>query len=98
MDSKLLRRNDSNTSSLSKNTEDVLKKLQSVGLNPNYYNTLESAADGVVKIVENLRGDLADPPHHVQCLVLQKLGVEGHVKDGIKPKLRLVSIKDHEDC
>lgn len=52
--------------------------LHRIGLNPQYYQTLEMAVMGATETVADLRQQLADPPADVQEAVLHKLGlVEG---------------------
>ena len=82
--------------SLTVETAEQLRKLQRVGLHPEYYDTLDKAIDGCIKIIESLRADLADPPHHVQCRVLRKLGIDGYTEDG-ESKLKLVNIGQTAD-
>lgn len=55
----------------------ALAILKSCGLHGNFYDDIEEAAKGVRDIIRTLRQDLADPPHDIQCRVLEKLGVEG---------------------
>jgi hypothetical protein len=70
----------------------ALSVLQSCGLSPRYYDTVEKAAEGVSDIISSLRADLHDPPHDIQCAVLRKLGVEGFTKEGVAPTHQLIPL------
>jgi len=47
--------------------------LCKIGLNPNYYKTLEHAIQGAHSLVESLRANLADPDAALQEACLRKL-------------------------
>jgi hypothetical protein len=70
----------------------ALSVLQSCGLSPRYYDTVEKAAEGVRDIIRSLRAGLHDPPHDIQCAVLRKLGVEGFTKEGVAPTYKLIPL------
>lgn len=71
----------------------ALEILHSCGLHPDFYDTLEKAAEGVKDTISNLRDDIADPPSDVQSAVLRKLGVEGHT-EGEPATCRIVSVEN----
>lgn len=54
-------------------SEKALRILQKVGLHPEVYDTVDRAALGVAETVKSLRKDLANPPHHLQCRVIDGL-------------------------
>lgn len=58
----------------------VLEILWSCGLHPKYHPDLKTAAEGVRETIRQLRRDLSDPTHDIQCQVLEKLGVDGFAK------------------
>lgn len=57
-------------------------KLCSVGLHPLHHETPEKAAEAVCEMIAYFRRENLDPPHHLQCAVLRKLRVFGHMEEG----------------
>lgn len=57
-------------------------KLCSVGLHPLHHDTPEKAAEAVCEMISRFRREGFDPPHHLQCAVLRKMRVFGHMEEG----------------
>lgn len=57
-------------------------KLCSIGLHPLHHETPEKAAEAVCEMIAYFRRENLDPPHHLQCAVLRKLRVFGHMEEG----------------
>lgn len=57
-------------------------KLCSIGLHPLHHETPEKAAEAVCEMIAHFRRENLDPPHHLQCTVLRKLRVFGHMEEG----------------
>ena len=62
--------------------EAIRVKLCSAGLNRGFYDTPEKAVEGCLSVIEALRRESSDPPHHMQCAVLRKLRVYGFMEEG----------------
>lgn len=57
-------------------------RLCSIGLHPLHHETPEKAAEAVCEMIAYFRRENLDPPHHLQCAVLRKLRVFGHMEEG----------------
>ena len=62
---------------LTKERDEALTTLWSIGLLPSQHDTLSKAAGAALGVVQHLRAELANPPPDVQELVLDKLGLRG---------------------